>query len=95
MKKNGIEGRSLLVPSREINQLRKIADKYERRGFDYPSRTRTARVAIYLACRHEWTREEIQDAFKRIGAEEEDAGDTVQPIQAIQPAQPSATGAAA
>jgi hypothetical protein len=97
MIKNGTDGRSIHVPNRELNQLRKIADKYERRGFDYPTRTRTARAAIYLACHHEWTREEIQNAFKHVGDEEEDDAETVveptvRPIQTIQPAQPGETG---
>jgi hypothetical protein len=59
------------MPNKELDQLCKIADKSDKKGFDYPSRTRAARVAIFLAVNHEWRREEIINVFNQIGDEDE------------------------
>jgi hypothetical protein len=64
--------RTVLVPEKELNQLRKIADKCDRKGFDYPSRTTAARAAIYLAVHHEWTREQVIEALRQVGEDEEE-----------------------
>lgn len=73
--------RSIVVPTKELNQLRKIADKSDKKGFDYPSRTTAARAAIYLALHHEWTREEIAEAFRQVGEDEEEP-ETLDPNRA-------------